>query len=148
MSPMQKVKTLSTDNPAPSIDINSLTVLRGITVQNIGDGRRLGWPTANIKIETTLPDGVYLAYASLAGYIKKPSTVFIGTPTTMGQTTRRVEAWLIDIPDYDYYAKELVISIIHYLRPNKTFKSIPDLIEALSQDEIYARDWFNRNQLL
>lgn len=120
--------------------------ITGYTEKFSGHGRTLGWPTANIKTTYALPDGVYLGWVTLNKYINHPATIFIGIPTTMGQTEHRVEAWLIDIEDKDYYGELLTCELVHYVRRNKTFSTKEKLKQALTNDETYARKWFQEHQ--
>lgn len=125
------------------IDIKP-TWLHGTTTKFVGNGRRLGYPTANILCETDLRDGVYLALADMLNFKKHPALVFIGTPQTKGveDTSRRVEAHLLDIPDLDYYKAKIGLDLRHYVRPNEAFDSINKLTDQMMKDERYARDWF------
>ena len=125
------------------IDIKP-TWLHGTTTKFIGNGRKLGFPTANIICETDLRDGVYLALADLKDYKKHPSLVFIGKPTTKGveASQRRVEAYLINIPDQDYYDLPIGLDLRHYLRPNEAFDTLEELTKQMIKDEEYAKSWF------
>lgn len=116
--------------------------LSGIVVRFKGNGRQFGYPTANIRVATDLADGVYFGYADLAGYAQHPAVIFIGTPTTVGDTERRLEAHLLDIPDQDYYDQNLRLQLQHYHRPNETFASVAELLEVMKADDQAARAWF------
>jgi riboflavin kinase/FMN adenylyltransferase len=116
--------------------------LSGTVTRFKGNGRRLGYPTANLTTATNLADGVYFGFANLADWSRHPALIFIGTPTTIGDTGRRVEAYLLDIPDKDYYDLPLTVSIEHFHRPNQKFANAGELIEAMQADEIVARHWF------
>ena len=120
----------------------SLVRIKGTTKRNKGNGRKLGYPTANIQSATRLKDGVYFGFASLASYQRWPALIFIGTPTTLGDKTRRVEAHLLDIEDEDYYGLDIQIEPIHFHRPNQTFDSTRNLVSAMKRDEIAGRKWF------
>jgi riboflavin kinase/FMN adenylyltransferase len=109
-----------------------------------GKGRQLGYPTANLATETDARDGVYFGFADLAGFTNHPSLIFVGIPTTLGDKERRVEAYLLDIPDKDYYDQPLSLTLEHYHRPNKTFPSIDELLAVIKADETAARRWFRR----
>lgn len=117
--------------------------LTGTVVRFKGNGRKLGYPTANLKTATDLADGVYFGYADLAGFIRHPALIFIGTPTTLGDTERRLEVYLLDIPDQDYYDQELLVNIHYYHRPNETFPGIEELLVVMRNDETEAWGWFN-----
>jgi riboflavin kinase/FMN adenylyltransferase len=108
-----------------------------------GNGRKLGYPTANLDVDTELADGVYFGQADLASWHEHPALIFIGTPTTVGDKQRRVEAYLLDIPDEDYYGLELNLEVIHFHRSNQTFKTIEELTTVMHEDEAAARQWFS-----
>jgi FAD synthase len=116
--------------------------LNGTITRFKGDGRKLGYPTANLTTPTDLKDGVYFGFADLAGWSHQPAIIFIGTPTTMGETVRRVEAHLLDIDDKDYYDLPLRLSVEHFHRGNQTFTSADVLVKAMRADETAARQWF------
>ncbi len=109
-----------------------------------GNGRKLGYPTANVKIDTDLKDGVYFGLADLAEWKHHPALIFVGVPTTMGDKDRRVEAHLLDIPDRDYYERKLQLEIQHFHRSNQKFESIDQLMKAMKTDEAIARQWFSK----
>lgn len=119
--------------------------IQGIVTPFKGNGRKLGYPTANLAIATALDDGVYLGYADLAEYTHQPAIIFVGTPTTVGDTVRRVEAYLLDVVDRDYYGQEMTLSIVAFHRAHETFASVDVLLKAMHGDELAAREWF-KNQ--
>lgn len=121
--------------------------LQGIASPFNGNGRDLGYPTANLKTETDLADGVYFGFAELAKFKNQPALIFVGVPTTLGDRERRVEAHLLDIPDQDYYGKKLRVSIAHYHRANQRFSSLDALKKAMRADEVSGREWFAQNSL-
>jgi len=120
--------------------------LSGTVTRFKGDGRKLGYPTANLTIQTGLKGGVYFGFADLAKWKNHPAIIFIGTPTTLGNTKPRVEAHLLDIPDKDYYDQELKVRIEHFHRPNQKFPNVEELQKAMRADETAARHWFAKDQ--
>ncbi len=110
-----------------------------------GNGRKLGYPTANLSLQTELDDGVYFGYAELADWHHHPALIFVGIPTTVGDHERRVEAHLLDIPDTDYYDLPLKLNVAFFHRPNQTLNSIEELTTIMRQDEVEARRWFKNN---
>lgn len=126
---------------AYNIDMQAVE-LSGVVTPFQGNGRQLGYPTANITTETELADGVYFGFADLDPYQNHPAIIFIGVPTTMGNYDRRVEAYLLDITDTDYYDKELKLIVQHFHRPNQTFDGAEELVRAMRDDEAQARQWF------
>lgn len=121
-------------------------ILRGTVRQYKGNGRKLGYPTANINASTALRDGVYFGLASLADYKHQRALIFIGVPLTVGDTTRRVEAHLLDVPDIDYYGLPLTLTVRSFHRPNQKFDTFEALIAAIHADEAAGRAWFANNE--
>ncbi len=119
-----------------------LATLSGTVTRFQGNGRRLGYPTANLTIKTDLSDGVYFGFADLDGWSHQPAMIFVGVPETVGDSGRRIEAHLLDIPDQDYYGQKLSLDIRHYHRPNRVFDSVDELLKAMHGDESAARQWF------
>lgn len=115
--------------------------LQGKTRRYRGNGRKLGYPTANISADAALADGVYFGFADIAEYQKQPALIFIGKPVTVGDTERRVEAHVLDIPDVDYYDSLLTLSVQYFHRPNQKFASVDDLKAVMARDEIAIREW-------
>jgi len=121
--------------------------LSGTTLRFKGDGRRLGYPTANLAISTDLEDGVYFGFANMSTYMDQPALIFVGSAVTTGDLRRRVEAHLLDIADHNYYELELDLDIRHFHRTNKKFASLAELTKAMQADEAAARDWFKTHTL-
>ncbi len=126
--------------------ISEPVILQGVVAAYSGNGRRLGYPTANIADVTDLDDGVYFGFANLGKFSGHPAMIFIGTPETMGDIVRRVEAYLLDIPDQDYYALPLLLDVRHFHRSNEKFQNVEELVRAIQQDEKAAREWFSNKQ--
>src|SRR5947209_546885 len=103
------------------------------TVQRYsGQGRQLGYPTANIELkDNKLSEGVYFGLANLAEYKEQPSLIFVGVPYSSDDPRRRLEAHLLDAADQDYYGQILKVTLMHFQRPNEHFKSLAELIKAL-----------------
>ncbi len=126
--------------------MNILESIIGKVERFAGNGRKLGYPTANLSVATKLDDGVYFGFANLAKYLNHPALIFVGTPTTMGDKVRRIEAYLLDIPDKDFYGENLELKVNHYHRANKTFNNIQELKVAMKTDEIVGREWFSQHK--
>jgi FAD synthase len=120
----------------------TLTHVQGIVTAFKGNGRKFGYPTANLTTTVALADGVYFGFADLDIYAHHQAMIFIGTPVTVGDTQRRVEAYLLDIADQDYYGQSLNLQVCKFHRPNQMFDSVDELLVAMKADEIHARQWF------
>ena len=119
----------------------------GIVTAYSGNGRKLGYPTANISTNTNLRDGVYFGYADLGEYTNHPSLIFIGEPITIGDSLRRIEANLLDIDDVDFYGQELSLKICEFHRANELFNGVDELKKAMKTDEQTARSWFSQQNI-
>ena len=119
------------------------TDITGITTRYKGNGRKFGYPTANLNVETDLQDGVYFGHADLADHKNNPALIFIGVPTTVGDTGRRVEVHLLDIPDQDYYDLPLAARLEHFHRSNQKFSNVNELLQVMKDDEIKGRAWLS-----
>ena len=68
--------------------------------------------------------------------------IISGTPTTIGDTERRLEVYLLDIADEDYYGQKLTTRLKHFHRQNQTFAGVDELLKVMKDDESQARQWF------
>lgn len=105
--------------------------VEGTVVHGDGRGRALGFPTANLEIPAGLlvpPDGVY------AGWTRdRLAAVSIGTNPQFDGVARRVEAHLLDFDD-DLYDQRLVVEVWSWVREQRRFDSVDDLVVAIGTD--------------
>ncbi len=124
---------------------------RGIIERGEGRGRKIGFPTANLKPEgkLVLPYGVYATWAFLSsksGLKRYPSVTNIGVrPTFQKQTGDssletqvRVETHLLDI-DLDLYGRELEVCFVRRLREERRFDGIDSLRAQIAKDVMAAK---------
>lgn len=98
-------------------------------------GRKLGFPTANIKISQTklLPArGVYGVKVQMNGLIYG-GMMNIGSRPTVDNGDISVEVF-VDKFNGDLYGKELVIEVVKYIRKEQKFDSLEDLKNQLALD--------------
>jgi riboflavin kinase/FMN adenylyltransferase len=107
----------------------------------LGDriGRKLGFPTANIKLNDShklLPkNGVYAVKVNM-DQNEHNGMLYIGTsPTTKGDLyDRTTEVHIIDFKG-EIYNKEISINFIGRIRDEKKFRNEEELIEQLNSDK-------------
>jgi len=113
---------------------------RGMVVKGREQGRKIGYPTANI-----LPDdsaklvpkaGIYVTTILWRGQ-KFKSVTYIGARPTFDEKDRVVEVH-IDKFDKEIYGEELTVFFHSYLRDDKKFDSKDELINSIRQDKINA----------
>lgn len=106
-----------------------------------GRGASLGFPTANLDVDTAraLPsDGVYASRA----YVNEQSyqaVTNIGQRPTFCGSDRTVEVYIIDYKG-DLYSSALKVDIIEKLRGEICFKSAGELTSQIEKDIIKAKE--------
>lgn len=125
---------------------DSLFSLRGTVVSHDKNGRKLGYPTANIAAPDDAPSGVFAGTVIRNGK-RLPAMLFVGEPVTLNKYTRRAEAHILDFPDQDLYEEELEFTFQKLLRPNQKFDSMDQLHEAMRRDEEETRSFFKAHPI-
>ena len=110
--------------------------LSGIVEKGKQNGRKLGFPTANIKYNTemTLPkSGVYAGYTHTEG-VRYKSIINIGNNPTFDAEKITVESHIFNF-DKDIYGKTADIEFVSYLREDEKFNNINELILQIETDK-------------
>lgn len=111
-------------------------IFKGTVINGNKIGRRMGFPTANILIDSNLPvkNGVYKAWVVTDG-AKYNSMVNIGVKPTVGSGEKRVlEAHLFDFSG-DLYGKEIEVELGEFIRDERRFDSIEELRKQIEKDK-------------
>lgn len=115
--------------------------IEGCVAHGFQEGRRIGFPTANIEVESTdklIPkQGVYAARASVEGGPWMPAMLNIGTNPTFARRQLTIEAHLIGF-DGDIYGRHICLELISRLRDETTFDSVDALRSQLEADRRLA----------
>ena len=138
----------------------------GRVITGDGRGKSLGFPTANLEIESEAapPSGVYFARAdsvprptdSSTAPLGCPALVNIGRRPTFASTPAngtadfapfrpdqdRIEAHLLDFKG-NLYGTWLELHFLQAHRPERKFDRVGDLIEQISLDEEAFRSWLS-----
>ena len=104
-------------------------------------GRKLGFPTANLSLETNYalpPEGVY------AVKVHHQDQVYIGAANlgynpTFNNQKISFEVYILDFED-DLYGERLCVDIIDFIRSEIDFNNKEELIEQMEQDILYTRE--------
>jgi len=117
--------------------------LKGLVVHGEKRGREIGYPTANIGLDSlaTIPaDGVYAGWLTV-GEDKWPAAISIGTnPTFPGVRGRQVEAYALDQTGLDLYDKEAKLEFGFRLRDTLKFDGLDPLLVQMKKDCDKARE--------
>jgi riboflavin kinase/FMN adenylyltransferase len=103
-------------------------------------GRKLGYPTANLKLETNYalpPEGVYAVRVHYEGedYVGAAN---LGYNPTFNNQDISFEVFILDF-DEELYGKRLCVDIIEFIRSEKDFEDKEELIKQMDQDILYTR---------
>lgn len=104
-------------------------------------GRTIGFPTANQIIENkkVIPkDGVYLTRVLFDGKVLYGITD-IGVKPTVGEHARGAETYIFDF-EGDLYGKNIKTEFLEYLRSEKKFDSIEQLVKQINRDTEKAKE--------
>ncbi|WP_373229546.1 bifunctional riboflavin kinase/FAD synthetase [Cohnella sp.] len=122
--------------------------VKGTVVHGQARGRLLGFPTANVLPEQpyVIPrSGVYAVHVDVlsesgASEARYKGVINVGNRPTFDAPGGEIklEAHIFDYTG-DLYGRQLALTFFAYLRPEKKFDSIEQLIEQIKQDAADAR---------
>jgi len=103
-------------------------------------GRKLGYPTANLKVrdeDKIIPgNGIYAVYALPEGYTEPlKGMMSIGFRPTVDGKQRVIEVNIFDF-DKEIYDQNLKVMVRKYLRPELKFDGLEALVKQIDQDKI------------
>lgn len=103
-------------------------------------GRRLGYPTANIRLMGKLPalTGIYASWVHGVGDRPRSSVSSLGTRPTVFGTEPLLEAHLFNF-DGDLYGQRLRVEFVEKLRDEVKFIDLPALVRQMDIDAANAR---------
>lgn len=103
-------------------------------------GRKLGYPTANLRFGHKVPAlrGIYATWVHGVGAGPMPSVSSFGTRPTVFGTEPLLEAHLFDF-DGDLYGRRIEVEFVARLRDEEKFPDLPALVEQMHRDAAQAR---------
>ena len=123
----------------------------GLVVHGNKLGRKLGYPTANLKIENEekiIPgDGIYAVYVGVKGepqmvnnnlkdeLVQYKGMMSIGFRPTVDGKKRVIEVNIFDF-DKEIYGEIIRVYVKKYLRPEVKYDSLPELVTQIDKDKI------------
>jgi riboflavin kinase/FMN adenylyltransferase len=120
--------------------------LPGKVVRSSGRGRRLGFPTANLKVPPglCLPKlGIYAGYLNFDGE-RRPAAISVGTNPTFGKNPLSVEAYVLDF-EGDLGGREVALDLVAWIRDEEAFPDPETLAQAISSDVTQTRRLLRRH---
>ena len=103
-------------------------------------GRRLGFPTANLRLQGKRPalNGIYATWVEGISASAHASVSSLGTRPTVFGTEPLLEAHLFDFDD-DLYGRRLRVEFVSKLRDEEKFEDLPALVRQMNIDAEQAR---------
>ena len=124
-------------------------VLTGRVVPGQQLGRRLGIPTANLRLPEglTVPKfGVYACYVQVDG-TRYPAVTNIGTRPTVDGRGITVEPWILDYSG-DLYGRDIRLEFHYFLRPERKFDSLEELQQEIRRNAAQTRAYLQERPLV
>ena len=112
-------------------------MLSGTVVSGEKLGRKLGYPTANIRLEYDYPlDGVYLTRTVIEekNYVGLAS---LGNKPTFNGSEKILEVFILDF-DEDIYSQNIEVYFLEEIRKQIKFSNEDELIKQMNEDHKYA----------
>ncbi len=122
-------------------------ILSGIVVHGKALGRKLGVPTANLRLPEGLAIpkfGVYACSCLIDGK-RYPAVTNLGTRPTVQGSGITVEAWILDYSG-DLYDRKLILEFHYFLRPEQKFPTLEALKEEIQRNALETRTYLERRQ--
>ena len=116
-------------------------VLSGVVAHGEKLGRKLGFPTANLRLsraQVVPADGIYAVWGTVRGE-RRMGACSIGMRPTVGGAERTVETYLLDF-DADIYGEEMDVEFAARLRDELKFETLEALVEQMEFDVRKARE--------
>ena len=118
--------------------------LSGTVAEGNKLGRTIGFPTANIELDSTeklIPlNGVY-AVQVMVNQSNYTGMINIGLRPTVDGKKRTIEVNIFDF-DADIYHQKITVKLMDYIRPEVKFEGIEALKEQLNKDRIDVKERF------
>ncbi len=122
--------------------------IAGKVVDGYREGRRMGFPTANLDPATIgqlVPaGGVYAVKVRLENSMAfRPAMMNIGMRPTFGGHTQSLETYIFNFSE-NIYGRTLLVLFVRRIREERKFDNVTQLIEQLKEDEKTVEQLFEK----
>jgi len=123
--------------------------MSGVVVEGQKIGREIGFPTANIEItekhKIIPPFGIYAVYVWVKD-VRYRGMLYRGDrPVLKEHSNITLEVNIFDFKQ-NIYGENIRIEIVAFLRPDKPFTSLEQLVVQLADDEVMSRDFLTTEE--
>ena len=114
--------------------------IAGVVQRGDSRGRELGYPTANIALGDyqRAKYGIYAVRVTLDDGAEHPGVASLGIRPTFSPPRELLEAHVFDF-DGDLYGRKIAVALHAYIREEKKFGDLADLVAHMREDEAKAR---------
>lgn len=136
----------SGDVTAAALLLGRPYALSGMIVKGDMLGRKMGYPTANIRVESQYKlvptDGIYAVRVHHAG-LWFGGMLYIGVRPTVNGVQRSIEVNIFGF-DKDIYGETITVTFEKLLRTDARFEDLEALKEQLHKDKVLALEALNK----
>jgi riboflavin kinase/FMN adenylyltransferase len=120
--------------------------MQGRVVRGEKLGRKLGYPTANLRLGSRVSPigGVFAVRVAGVRAQPMPGVASLGTRPTVDGREVLLEAHLFDF-DGDLYDKRIEVEFVHKLRDEEKFDNLDAMVRQIDRDAVVARDVLSRS---
>lgn len=122
--------------------------LGGVVEHGFQNGRKMGFPTANLAYDKNMViphTGVYAGYTIFGGE-RRESVINVGNNPTFNADKITVESNIFDF-DSDIYGENIRVEFVEKIRGDIKFSGIDELKKQISADAKTARDILRKGSL-
>ncbi len=120
----------------------------GYVVKGDARGARLGFPTANLRLDNPLKmlplNGIYAVYVHLEGQ-PRAGLLYLGNRPTYGAGSFMIEVYIFDF-DRNLYGEKLKVELVERVRGERAFANETELVAGMKADEDRGREIFRRSE--
>ncbi|HZH67655.1 MAG TPA: bifunctional riboflavin kinase/FAD synthetase [Chitinophagales bacterium] len=121
-------------------------IIQGDVVHGDKIGRTIGFPTANLHIKDPYklipPVGVYAVWVEIGENKLKGALSISYRPTVKSDGELRVEVYILDF-NQDIYGENLRLILVDFIRKDKKFDTLDELIIQMQKDVEQVRNVLN-----
>ncbi len=119
-------------------------IIRGKVIPGHGDGRKFGFPTANINLSTPLSFsyGVYACRVAVEGK-RYNGVLHWGPRVVFGETEPQCEVHIFGFSK-KIYGKTVAVEVVGFIRPSRNFRSVTLMVAQIKKDCARAKSLLRR----
>jgi riboflavin kinase/FMN adenylyltransferase len=104
-------------------------------------GRKLGYPTANLRLgrRSSPVDGIFAVLVHGVGERAMPAVASLGVRPTVNGKEPLLESHLFDF-DGDLYGKRIQVEFVQKLRDEEKFSDLDAMVKQIDRDAAQARE--------